>query len=188
MNIRIYILIFLLCTLRILAQSVENVQSVEHNNASIKANFSAEIINAYQESSNLKVEDFYYYLTLYSNVKTDSLLKVEVRKNILQLFENNNTSLIDFFSETKERIPLEVFLNKIENQNYVFEASKIKSSEVTNDYWITNYELKIEHNTLANKKHYQQQVIFKRIQKTFGSKTKEVWTIFLGEMGVVKTE
>ncbi|MBC8882517.1 hypothetical protein H9X57_01080 [Flavobacterium piscinae] len=70
----------------------------------MKANFSAETLQAYQESSFSKVNDFYEYAQLLTNPTISNDLKEEIITAIFSLYkENYNASIINFLSSEKEK-------------------------------------------------------------------------------------
>ncbi|MEZ4853355.1 hypothetical protein [Flavobacterium sp.] len=152
----------------------------------IESNFSVESVKVYQNNANLKIEDFYNYLSLYSQENTSEELKIEVKKNIFRLVENETILLSNFTIATDETILLLNFLAAINNKNYTFEVDAIQNTPSTEfNFWITNYQLKITQNKKVKIVNCSQKVFFKPVQKTFGSKQKEVWTVFLSTINVI---
>lgn len=139
-------------------------------------------IKAYQESAVFKIKDYYHYLELYSNAKSSDSLKTQVKTAIHNLFENKNIEVLDLTASDKYCIKLDKLLDKISNKNYEFKLTHIESSIAVQDFWTTKYYLQIiDEDEICNLEVFSK-VIFKPVQKKFGSKTKEVWMLFLGEM------
>ena len=168
---------FLLFTFSVFGQNVNTPAST-----AIKANFTMASVKAYQESATLKVEDYYHYLTLFSAESTSESLKSEIKSSIFNLFEYENSTVVDYTAEEKPTISLKELLTKIENKNYLFSVSNFENSIVANDFWTTQYKLIINQDNKVIELYYFQRIGFKPVIKTFGTAKKEVWTLFLGEI------
>ena len=177
MFLRSCIFLFLVGTFSVFGQNANPSAST-----AIKANFTMASVKAYQESATLKVEDYYHYLTLFSAESTSESLKNEIKSSIFNLFENENSIVVDYTTEEKPTISLKELLTKIENKNYLFSVSDFENSIVANDFWTTQYQLTISQNEKQKQLQLFQKVSFKPILKAFGSTKKEVWTLFLGEV------
>lgn len=176
MRISVYIIVFLLCSF------LGFGQDISHKSVSIKSNFSTEAVKVYQESADLKLEDFYQYLSLFSDKNSSEELKVEIRKNIFRLTDDQNIKVKDFTSNSNETISIPELLEKIKNNNYIFEISNIKNFPADFNFWTVQYQLKITNGNAIVIKNCNQKVFFTPKQKSFGSTQKEVWTIFLGNI------
>jgi len=177
MFLRSCIFLFLVGTFSVFGQNANPSAST-----AIKANFTMASVKAYQESATLKVEDYYHYLTLFSAESTSESLKSEIKSSIYNLFENENSTVVDYTAEEKPTISIKELLTKIENKNYLFSVSNFENSIVANDFWTTQYQLTISQNEKTTQLLLFQKVSFKPIIKIFGSAKKEVWTLFLGEV------
>jgi len=151
---------------------------------SMKANFSIEVLNAYQESSFAKVNDFYEYAQLLTNPTISSDLKNEIKTTIFTLFKEKDVTVVNFLSSKKEKISLTQFLNLLENEKSIrFQTKKTnKKVQFFNDYWINHYYLEIERNKQITIIEIKQKVYFSENLKSFGENQKEVWSVYLGEM------
>lgn len=148
----------------------------------IKSNFSMQSIKAYQESAVFKIKDYYNFLEIYSNSKTSDSLKIQVKKSIYNLFETKNNEVIDITASDKYYINIDKLLEKVSDRDFTFKLTNLEHSIVAQDFWTTKYYLQvIEEDEICNLEVFNK-VVFKPIQKKFGAKTKEVWTLFLGEM------
>jgi hypothetical protein len=148
----------------------------------IKTSFSMQSVKAYQESAVFKIKDYYNYLEIYSNSKTSDSLKLQSKAAIHNLFENKNIEVIDVTTFEKYCIQIDKLLEKVADKNFKFKMTHIEHSIAGQDFWTTKYYLQvIEGEEICNLEVFSK-VIFKPVQKVFGSKTKEVWTLFLGEM------
>ncbi|RXR32615.1 hypothetical protein EQG68_07245 [Flavobacterium piscinae] len=160
-------------------------QNAGFSKKSMKANFSAETLQAYQESSFSKVNDFYEYAQLLTNPTISNDLKEEIITAIFSLYkENYNASIINFLSSEKEKISLAEFLKLLENEKNIQFKTKKKKEKVQffNDYWINHYYLEIERNKQITIVEIKQKVFFSENLKSFGENQKEVWSVYLGEM------
>lgn len=159
-------------------------QDAGFSKKSMKASFSVETLQAYQESSFSKVNDFYEYAQLLTNPTISNDLKKEIKVAVHSLFKENNVSIINFLSSEKEKISLIEFLKLIENEKNIRFKTKKKNEKVQffNDYWINHYYLEIERNKQITIIEIKQKVYFTENTKSFGENQKEVWSVFLGEM------
>lgn len=158
----------------------QNSPNSVSKSVSIKSNFSTEEIFAYQASANLKVNDFYDYLTLFSKTDTSVDLKKEIKRNLFRLTNNEHFFIIDFFSKSINSIEIDTFLSKIDNKNYKFLVSDINNSNIEFQSWSCTYKLKIVLSNDSIEKTINQKIIFSPIEKSFGNQQKLVWNIFLG--------
>lgn len=157
--------------------SQEANNSVKRN--SIKANFSAKAIEAYEENSFAKVNDFYQFLEIYSDKNSSEALKNEVRENLKSLVVAN-VLVPDLF--TSEKITLEKFLEQINAKGFKFEVKNIQKRATSANFWTNSYILEIKNGAENQRKNLLQRVYFYPEEKSFGTKKKEVWSIFLGEI------
>lgn len=148
----------------------------------ITSAFSKPAIQAYQESSFIKIVDFYTYLTLYSKPETTAALKKELALVLQDLFLTEYTPLVDFTNTNKQKITLNNLLPLLDNKAYTFSLSKVNSKETAVDYWTTSYQLEVQNASKTNSFTLVQKVYFKPITKRFGETSKSVWTIYLGEI------
>ena len=172
-NIYIVLLIFI--------SGITFGQDAGINSQSIKANFSTKNIQAYQENSQNKLDEFYEYLSLYST-ENDENLKSQIRENIFLMVEIG-IEIPDFTEPNLVKIDLAKFLFKIENQSILF---KIKSdqnpTEAGFNQWTNPYVLSVSRNGKTSEFEVEQIIYFEPKEKKFGSKTKTVWEIKLGDV------
>ena len=159
-------------------------QDAGFSKKSMKANFSAETLQAYQESSFSKVNDFYEYAQLLTNTTISKELKKEIKTAVHSLFKENDVTVINFLSSEKEKITLNKFLTLLEKEkNSRFKARKANEKvQFFNDHWINHYYLEIERNKQITIVEIKQKVYFSENLKSFGENQKEVWSVYLGEM------
>lgn len=159
-------------------------QDAGFSKKSMKASFSVETLQAYQESSFSKVNDFYEYAQLLTNPTISYDLKKEIKTAVLTLFKENDVTVVNFLSTEKEKISLTEFLNLLENEKNIQFKTRKKNEKVQffNDYWINHYYLEIEQNKQITIVEIKQKVYFSENLKSFGENQKEVWSVLLGEM------
>ncbi|MDR6968923.1 hypothetical protein J2X31_002949 [Flavobacterium arsenatis] len=138
-------------------------------------------IKAYQESTLLKIEDYYNHLALLSNTSTSDALKTEIKAALFSLFKSNYIQVFDFTVKEKTPISLIELVEKIKNKNYSFFISNSTNTYLSNHYWTTAYDLEIRQEDNNRMLKCSQKVYFRPITKRFGMTEKEVWTIKLGE-------
>ncbi|WP_339889413.1 hypothetical protein [uncultured Flavobacterium sp.] len=172
---------FLLLTFALTSFSQSNNTSAS-SKVAIKSNFSFQAIKVYQESAVFKVKDYYAYLELYANEEATDSLKVEIKTAIHNLFIQKHIKVVDFVSSENNPILLDKLLDKIENKNYKFKLTAIENSIVASDFWTTKYNLEVIETNQRCSIEVFSKIIFKPVDKKFGSTTKEIWTLFLGEM------
>ncbi|RAR48453.1 hypothetical protein [Flavobacterium lacus] len=159
-------------------------QDAGFSKKSMKASFSLETLQAYQESSFSKVNDFYEYAQLLTNPSISNELKKEIKTAVHSLFKENAVSVINFLSSEKEKITLNKFLTLLEKEkNSRFKIRKANEKvQFFNDYWINHYYLEIERSKQITIIEIKQRVYFSENLKTFGENQREVWSVYLGEM------
>ncbi len=173
-----YIILFL-----ILISNFGFGQDAGFRKQTISSSFSPLEIEAYQESADKKIEDFYSYLNLLSDKSISQKTKVEIRENIFLLFEDQQTEVIDLVSDEHKKISLLDFLAKTKDQNIKFRIIQTESIPVVIvDYWISEYSVEITLNGEKSVKEISQKVYFSPVYKKFGKNSKEVWEMKLGEI------
>lgn len=163
---------------------IGNAQDAGFSKKSMKANFSMEVLNAYQESSFAKVSDFYEYAQLLTNPATANELKKEIKTAVFTLFNEKEVSVINILSKEKENIALTEFLHQLEKEKDIQFNIKPSNGKVLffNDYWVNHYYLEIKRNKQITIIEIKQKVYFSEQLKSFGTNQKEVWSVYLGEM------
>lgn len=169
-----FVIILLFFGQCVVAQSSDN--SVSRN--SIKANFSAMAIKAYEENSFSKVNDFYEFLEIYSNKNSSEALKNQVKENAFSLYKSN-IEVTDFYS--REKITLEKLFENIKEKGLKFEVKNIRKEMTSNSFWTNSYTLEIRNDATTQTQKITQRIYFIPEEKSFGNKKKEVWTILLAD-------
>lgn len=154
-------------------------QALDHSQ-SIKANFNAKSIQAYQENSQHKLNEFYEYLTLYSQEK-NAELRNQILKNIHSIVESESIKMLDFTQPSKSEISLQDFLTLIRNESYQFQILEQPiSKELEWNQWTNSYTIQVKKGVYSTDYVIRQIILFHPMEKRFGSKTKTVWEIKLG--------
>ncbi|MEC4003711.1 hypothetical protein OX283_003515 [Flavobacterium sp. SUN052] len=151
---------------------------------SLNKRFSAKVLNAYQENSKSKVEDLFTYFQMLTDAKLNDDLKKEVVKNINLLFQNPNTMVIDFTSDSFDKITLQQFIQKLLiSEPILFSVSdESRFDSVEYQSWKTGYTVSRTKSGVVSKTNIIQKVYFYETPKMFGEESKVVFSTFLGEM------
>ncbi|MGB3344499.1 MAG: hypothetical protein WBA61_11340 [Aequorivita sp.] len=154
----------------------------------IAMEFSAPSIAAYQEGSQTKIYDFYNYLGLLTTPQLSQNLKTQIRENIYTMFRDTKINIPNPTSENSDKISLPQLLDAMEERGKTtFNVVGMLSSPVTfEEYWVNTYTLEIKTGAQKTTKTLQQKIYFLPEQKSFGSNTKKVWTLKLGEISTIK--
>ncbi|GAB3720374.1 hypothetical protein [Flavobacterium koreense] len=187
MNKKFLFIVILLCSFFVNAQDVVK-ESVSEKKAastmSLNKRFSAKVLNAYQENSKTKVEDLFSYFQMLTDASLNDDLKNEVVKNINLLFQNPNTLVIDFTSDSFDKITLQQFIQKLLiSEPILFSVSEeTKFNSVEYQSWNTGYTITRTKSGVVTNIKIIQKVYFYKTPKVFGDETKEIFSTLLGEM------
>jgi hypothetical protein len=187
MNKKFLFIVILLCSFFVNAQDVVK-ESVSEKKAattmSLNKRFSAKVLNAYQENSKTKVEDLFSYFQMLTDASLNDDLKNEVVKNINLLFQNPNTMVIDFTSDSFDKITLQQFIQKLLiSEPILFSVSgESRYDSVEYQSWKTGYTVSRTKSGIVTKTKIVQKVYFYETPKMFGEETKVIFSMLLGEM------
>ncbi|WP_345089205.1 hypothetical protein [Flavobacterium chungnamense] len=187
MNKKFLFIVIFLCSFFVNAQDVVK-ESVSEKKAastmSLNKKFSSKVLNAYQENSKTKVEDLFSYFQMLTDASLNDDLKKEVVKNINLLFQNPNTLVIDFTSDSFDKITLQQFIQKLLiSEPILFSVSEeSRYDSVEYQSWKTGYTLSRTKSGIVTKTKIVQKVFFYETPKMFGEETKMVFSTLLGEM------
>lgn len=187
MNKKFLFIVILLCSFFVNAQDVVK-ESVSEKKAastmSLNKRFSAKVLNAYQENSKTKVEDLFSYFQMLTDATLNDDLKKEVVKNINLLFQNPNTMVIDFTSDSFDKITLQQLIQKLLiSEPILFSVSdESRYDSVEYQSWKTGYTVSRTKSGIVTKTKIVQKVYFYETPKMFGEETKMVFSTLLGEM------
>lgn len=159
-----------------------NAQQANTSSA-IEREFSAPSINAYQERSQDRVQEFYAYLEYLTDPGISAGLKKQIETNIYHLFQTETVSVVDFTSSQKTKISLEELLKKLKTSSKTKLALSSKTSTpVFGEYWFEDYTLTISSAEETHSLQLRQKIHFIKENKAFGSEEKKVWQLQLGEI------
>lgn len=187
MNKKFLFIVILLCSFFVNAQDAVK-ESVSEKKAattmSLNKRFSAKVLNAYQENSKTKVEDLFSYFQMLTDASLNDDLKNEIVKNINLLFQNPNTMVIDFTSDSFDKITLQQFIQKLLiSEPILFSVSdESRYDSVEYQSWKTGYTVSRTKSGIVTKTKIVQKVYFYETPKMFGEETKVVFSTLLGEM------
>jgi len=151
---------------------------------SLNQRFSANVLNEYQENSNIKVADAFAYFQMLTDASLDENLKKEVIANIYNLFQNPNALVIDFTSDSLDKIPLTQFIQKLLiSEPILFTVSnEARYDGVSYQSWNTNYTVTRTKSGVTSKTNVMQTIYFFETNKAFGATNKVVFSTLLGSM------
>ena len=184
------LIIVLLCSFLTEAQSTmqESVSEKKAQKdavvATLNQKFSAKVLHAYQDNSKTKVADAFAYFQLLTDASLDIDLKKEVVDNIHLLYQNPNALVIDFTSDSLDKIPLTQFIQKLLiSEPILFTVSNEAHYDgVSYQSWNTNYIVTRTKSGVTSTTNVMQTVYFYETPKLFGSETKFVFSTLLGAM------
>lgn len=185
--IRIFLLIIaFFCSLLVEAQSSmeKKVSKKEASLSNLNQRFSAKVLNAYQENSKTKIEDLFSYFQMLTDANLNDDLKKEVVKNINLAFKNPNEVVVDFTSNSLDKITLQQFIQKLLISEPILFSVSDESKFDSIDYqsWKTSYTVTRTKSGIVSKTNVVQKVYFYETPKVFGTETKTVFSTLLGEM------
>lgn len=187
MNKKFLFIVIFLGSFFVNAQDVVKESVSEKKSAtamSLNKRFSAKVLNAYQENSKTKVEDLFSYFQMLTDASLNDDLKKEVVKNINLLFQNPNTMVIDFTSDSFDKITLQQFIQKLLiSEPILFSVSdESRYDSVEYQSWKTGYTVSRTKSGIVTKTKIVQKVYFYETPKMFGEESKVVFSTILGEM------
>jgi len=80
---------------------------------SLSNKYAAKALEDYQENGKSKIEDLFTYFHMLTDASLTDDLKKEVVKNIKNSFQNQDPEVIDFTSETNDKIKLDSLIDKL---------------------------------------------------------------------------
>jgi len=152
--------------------------------ATLNQKFSAKVLHAYQDNSKTKVADAFAYFQLLTDASLDVDLKKEVIDNIHLLFQNPNAMVIDFTSDSLDKIPLSQFIQKLLiSEPILFTVSnEARYDGVSYQSWNTNYTVTRTKSGVTSTTNVMQTVYFYETPKAFGNENRLVFSTLLGAM------
>jgi hypothetical protein len=164
--------------------SEKKATSAELSTISLKEKLSSKVLHAYQENSKTKIEDLFGYFQMLTDASLNDDFKKEVTENINQLFKTKNTLVLDFTSDSFNKIPLDIFIQKLLiSEPILFTVSgETRYDTVAYQSWKTGYTITRIKSGIKQQINVVQTVYWYEDVKTFGTTIKRVDTTKLGEM------
>ncbi len=146
--------------------------------------YAVKVLEDYHENAKTKVEDLFAYFQMLTDASLADDLKKEVVQNIKNCFQNQNPDVIDFTSETNDKIKLDSLIDKLLFSEPIIlkvtNAWQISSESSLS--WKTIYTVtRVKSGVTRNIKVSQLVYLFEQ-NKVFGSTSKNVTVSFLGKM------
>jgi len=147
----------------------------------MQAQFSPAAILAYQDQAAQKIIDFYSYLTLYKKAEATQEFQGAIDESIQDLFLSDDMQVTNILEATTTKDSLKTWLTNYKQQNTILIFDKFIKKEVTSTYFLFMYAISLQSPTGNKDIYITQKVYFFPVLKTFGSVTKDVWDLKLGE-------
>lgn len=186
----VFLILVLLCGFFTEAQSTmqesvsEKKVQKDFTVTSLSQRFTTKVLNAYQDNSKTKVADAFAYFQMLTDATLDADGKKEVINTIYLMFQNPRVMVIDFTSETLDKIPLSQFVQKLLiSEPLLFTVSdEVRYDGVDYQSWMTNYTVTRTKSGVTSTTNVRQTIYFYENSKDFGSERKVVFTTLLGAM------
>lgn len=147
----------------------------------MQAQFSPAAILAYQDQAAQKIVDFYSYLALYKQPETTQEFQGAIDESIQDLFLSDDLQVTNILEATITKKSLKTWLTNYKQQNTILIFEKFIKKEVTSTYFSFMYAVSLQSPTENKEIFITQKVYFFPMIKTFGSTSKNVWNLKLGE-------
>lgn len=147
----------------------------------IQAQFSPAAILAYQDQAAQKIVDFYSYLALYKQAEATQDFQGAIDESIQDLFLSDDLQVTNSLEATTTKNSLKTWLTTYKQQKTVLLFDKFIKKEVTPTYFLFMYAIRLQSPTENKELFITQKVYFFPVTKMFGSNSKSVWDLKLGE-------
>jgi hypothetical protein len=119
-----------------------------------------------------------------TDASLDADFKKEVIDNIHLMFQNPNALVIDFTSDSLDKIPLTQFIQKLLiSEPILFTVSnEARYDGVSYQSWNSNYTVTRTKSGVTSKTNVMQTIYFFETNKAFGVTNKVVFSTLLGSM------
>ena len=165
------------------SQNKETVSEKTTKLSVIERQFSKPVVLAYQDQAVNTIKDFYNYINLYKEVDSTSALEKEIDQSIENLFLNTAITLKNVFKEAVETIPLNEFLTKCKAKSVSILVSDFQENNTVSDTFFTfQYKMNVTIDNKTANYIVNQKVYFFPSEKQFGTQSKQVWQLKLGDM------
>lgn len=169
------------------AQSVSEKNTtveVAVSKVSLSKKYAPKLLEDYQQNAKIKIEDLFTYFQMLTDASLTEDLKKEVIKNIKNIFENRNTEVLDFTSETNDTIKLDSLIEKLllSKPIELKVADAWQNSFETAFSWNVNYTVTRTKSGVSQNFKVNQLIYLFEQNKAFGNSNKNVTISFLGKM------
>jgi len=178
-----FCMVFLI--LGLLAQGQSSEKSAEVTaQLSLSQKYAPKLLKAYQENSQTKVVDLFAYFQMLTDASVADEYKLEIAKNIRNLFKGANPQVIDFTANNPDTIPLGDLIDKLLfSEPILFNVSGNWQNDSENPMsWMTSYTVGRTKSGVTDNIKVAQLVYLFEETKMFGSNAKSVTVCFLGKM------
>lgn len=169
------------------AQSVSEKKAtaeVASSQVSLSKKYAPKLLEDYQQNAKIKIEDLFTYFQMLTDASLTDDLKKEVVKNIKNGFQNQNPDVIDFTSETNDKIRLDSLIEKL----LLSEPIVLTVRDAWQNYsetalsWKAVYTVTVLKSGVSRNIKVNQLVYLFEQDKAFGNTSKNVTVSFLGKM------
>jgi hypothetical protein len=159
-------------------------------------------LRAYEANARQKLNDFADYLSFYYNKNLDSAMRDQAKFMILSLFESEEVRIQPFFPEMgktgmvklseifgDEYLPENTSTKILIDSMAVCEPLKYTGESVytgTITFYCRVKSVSGNDTLVSERVKMEAEILAKRINKSFGADTLKVWSVFLGNISMVK--
>ena len=162
--------------------ATESVKSGEQK--SLQQVFAVPVFAAYQENSDLKIQELFFYLQQLSQATIEETLRNEMETACLALFVNDTTLVVDVTSTTPTLIPIKILLQKLAQTApiQITVSERVNYNTVTYRSWKNGYTLRCVQNEATREYTVAQTVFFQLQLQQFGAHAQQTYQYRLGNM------
>lgn len=154
------------------------------NEQSLKQVFAAPVLQAYQENSDLKIQELFFYLQQLTQPSLEASLRKEIETACLALFTNDDALVVDLTSPTPTLIPIATLLQKLAQTAPIqlTVSESVKHNTVTYRSWMCSYTIGCVQNESKRNYTIAQVVYFALQPQQFGTHYQQTYQYRLGAM------
>ena len=154
------------------------------NEQSLKQVFASPVLQAYQENSDLKIQELFFYLQQLTQPGLEPSLRKEMETACLALFVNEETLVVDLTSPTPILIPIATLLQKLAQTApmQITLSERVKYNTVTYRSWTCGYTIGCVQNGSSREYAISQIVFFQLLPQQFGAHQQQTYQYRLGAM------
>ncbi|WP_264510180.1 hypothetical protein [Flavobacterium sp. N1719] len=162
--------------------ATESVKTSEHK--SLQQVFAVPVFAAYQENSDLKIQELFFYLQQLSQTSLEASLRNEMEIACLALFVNDSTLVVDVTSTTPTLIPIKTLFQKLAQTAplQLTVSERVNYNSVTYQSWKNGYTVRCIQNEATRDYTVAQTVFFQLQPQQFGSHEQQTYQYRLGNM------